>query len=76
MGLHGDDRDFVTHSIAEATYLAERAVVFTPRPARVVYEQRVDLPNNRAPQLRVSPAFAEIERHLFDALAGTGGQAS
>ena len=38
---------FVTHSITEAAYLADRAVVFSPRPARVVADHRLDLPRER-----------------------------
>jgi NitT/TauT family transport system ATP-binding protein len=64
---------FVTHSVAEATYLADRAVVFSPRPARVIHDERVELPNSRTPELRVTPAFARVQRRLFDALAGAGG---
>ena len=35
---------FVTHSITEAAFLAERAVVFTRRPARIVIDHPIDLP--------------------------------
>jgi NitT/TauT family transport system ATP-binding protein len=59
---------FVTHSIAEAAYLAERAVVLTRRPARVVLEQRLDLPEDRTPELRGDARFAAETRVLYDAL--------
>ena len=38
---------FVTHSIAEAAYLAERVVVLSRRPARVVLDHAVALPAER-----------------------------
>lgn len=38
----------VTHSVAEAVYLASRVVVMGPRPGRVIEEFAVDLPGRRA----------------------------
>jgi len=63
---------FVTHSITEAAYLAERAVVFAPRPARIVLDHRVDLPLARSGVTRTDPAFARESRALFDALEKGG----
>lgn len=61
---------FVTHSIDEATYLAERAVMLSRRPARVVLDHRIDLPRDRDASIRTTTAFASQARTLFDALAG------
>jgi NitT/TauT family transport system ATP-binding protein len=66
---------FVTHSIAEAAFLAERAVVLTRRPARVVLEHRVDLPSERDAALRGDPRFAHETRVLYEALARGNGDA-
>ena len=63
---------FVTHAIIEAAYLAERAVVFSPRPARVVADLRVDLPRERSAALRTDPAFVRVTRVLFEALERGG----
>lgn len=63
---------FVTHSITEAAYLAERAIVFSPRPARVVADHRVDLPRERAGALRTEASFARQARALYDALEQGG----
>jgi NitT/TauT family transport system ATP-binding protein len=63
---------FVTHSITEAAYLADRAVVFSPRPARIVADLRVDLPRERSSAIRTGATFQEILRALFDALSGGG----
>jgi NitT/TauT family transport system ATP-binding protein len=60
---------FVTHSIIEAAFLADRAIVLTRRPARVVIDHRLDLPPQRTPALRTDPQFAREMRVLFDALA-------
>jgi NitT/TauT family transport system ATP-binding protein len=59
---------FVTHSIAEAAYLAERVVVLSRRPARTVLDQRVALPAARSAALRAEPAFARTMGVLQDAL--------
>ncbi|HYO07829.1 MAG TPA: ABC transporter ATP-binding protein [Tepidisphaeraceae bacterium] len=59
---------FVTHSINEAAFLADRAVVFTRRPARVMLDHVLDLPAERRAELRTEPRFAREMRVLFDAL--------
>jgi NitT/TauT family transport system ATP-binding protein len=63
---------FVTHSMSEAAYLAERAVVLSPRPARIVAERRIDLPRERNAETRSDPAFAREARALLDALEKGG----
>lgn len=59
---------FVTHSIIEAAFLADRAIVLTRRPARVVIDHPLDLPAERTPALRTDAHFAREMRVLFDAL--------
>lgn len=59
---------FVTHSIIEAAFLADRAIVFSRRPARIALDHRLDLPPERTPQLRTDPHFAREMRQLHDAL--------
>ena len=65
---------FVTHSIMEATFLAERAVVLTRRPARVTLDHRLDLPAARDARLRTEPQFARQMRVLFEALERGDGR--
>jgi len=59
---------FVTHSIIEAAFLADRAIVFTRRPARIVLDHRLDLPVERTAALRTDPQFAREMRKLYEAL--------
>jgi NitT/TauT family transport system ATP-binding protein len=59
---------FVTHSIAEAAYLAERVVVLSRRPARIVLDHALALPAERSAALRAEPAFARELGVLQEAL--------
>jgi NitT/TauT family transport system ATP-binding protein len=61
---------FVTHSILEATFLAERAVVLTRRPARINLDHRLDLPAERTQELRSEAQFAQQMGVLLEALIG------
>ena len=59
---------FVTHSTGEATFLAQRAIVLSRRPGRIVVDCRVDLPAQRGGLLRATPEFAAQTRVLYEAL--------
>lgn len=61
---------FVTHAIYEAAFLAERAIVMSRRPGRIVHDARIDLPPERAASLRGEPAFAREVAALLRALEG------
>ncbi|AKT39206.1 ABC transporter ATP-binding protein [Chondromyces crocatus] len=63
---------FVTHSILEAAYLAERAVVLTPRPAQIVLDRTLALPSRRDASLRLEASFAHEVRILQEALERGG----
>ncbi len=63
---------FVTHSISEAAFLANRAVVFSARPATVMLDTRLDLPLERAVELRSEVGFVAQTRALHAALVKGG----
>jgi NitT/TauT family transport system ATP-binding protein len=54
----------VTHSISEALLLADRVVVLSPRPGRVLRELDVPFPRPRSDAIRYSPEFVALSRDL------------
>ncbi len=53
---------FVTHSIAEAVYLADEVLVFSRRPGRVIDRIRTEFAYPRVSELRYTPEFTGLER--------------
>ncbi len=62
----------VTHDLDEALLLADRVLVSTPRPGRIVADIPVPLPRPRTPDLTLTPAFAALRGRLMDELRATG----
>jgi NitT/TauT family transport system ATP-binding protein len=60
---------FITHGIAEAAFLADRVLVMSPRPGRIVDEVEVALPRPRTVEMLADPAFGSICARLRQALA-------
>jgi ABC-type nitrate/sulfonate/bicarbonate transport system ATPase subunit len=58
---------FVTHDVDEAVFLADRVVVFSARPARVLRDLRVSaaLPAERTLDLQESPAFRQLRQEVL-----------
>jgi len=61
---------FVTHSIPEAVFLADRVVVMTPRPGRVARVLTVPLPRPRAAATRARPDFGALTLAIHETLTG------
>ena len=66
---------FVTHHIDEAVLLADRLVVFSPAPGRVLEVVRVPAPRPRGPEFRHDPRFIETAAHVRRLLFDPTGQA-
>lgn len=67
---------FVTHSIGEAVFLAQRAIMLSARPARMVADRAIELPGPRTPAVRDTAEFGELVRALHQdliAAEGAGG---
>jgi NitT/TauT family transport system ATP-binding protein len=64
---------FITHSTAEAVYLADRVIVMTARPGKIRDEFKVALPRPRTLDVMNTEAFGAYVRRVRNALnAGTG----
>ena len=60
---------FVTHDIDEAIYLADRIVVMSASPGRVIADIKVTLPRPRPPEIRNDPVFTAYRQRIWDLLA-------
>ena len=64
---------FITHSIPEALFLADRVLVMTPRPGRVVEDARVPFARPRKLDVMTTPEFGGYVKRIrdhFDAKVG------
>ena len=67
----GDGRTvvLVTHDVEEALLLADRVVVMSARPGRIVSDTRIDFSRPRHTKLVTDPAFVTAKGQLLDTLA-------
>jgi succinate dehydrogenase/fumarate reductase flavoprotein subunit len=59
---------FVTHDIDEALFLADRVLVMSARPGRIVQEIKVPFARPRKTAVSVSQEFMELKRRCLDLL--------
>ena len=59
---------FVTHSIEEAVFLADRIVVMSAHPGRIRATYRVSLPRPRSSTTRALPEFVRLSQELWESL--------
>jgi NitT/TauT family transport system ATP-binding protein len=63
---------FVTHSIAEAVFLADRVVVFTPRPGSIAEVLQIEVPRPRRLEVRGSNQFTQYVNRIRDLFGSMG----
>ena len=58
---------FTTHDVDEAVFLADRIIVFSARPARILkdIEVRAELPRDRTLEVMELPAFRRLRREVL-----------
>ncbi len=65
---------FVTHSIPEAVFLADRVVVMSPRPGRVANIRQVEIARPRTAETRADPVLGRMSFELYTELSGATGR--
>jgi NitT/TauT family transport system ATP-binding protein len=51
---------FVSHTLEDSIYLADRLLVLSPKPARLILDYRIPLPRSRDPKVVKTKGFSEI----------------
>ena len=64
---------FITHSIPESVFLADRVLVMTPRPGRFVEDIRISLPRPRTLEIMNTSKFGNYVAHIRALFNVTGG---
>lgn len=59
---------FVTHDIDEALFLADRVIMMSARPGRMIEDIRVPFARPRHPELVTEPEFTRLKRHFLELL--------
>jgi NitT/TauT family transport system ATP-binding protein len=59
---------FVTHSLGEAVFLADRVAVFSARPGRIKQVINVDEAHPRKPSFMTAEKFTRLRNELYDLL--------
>ena len=59
---------FVTHSISEACFLADRILMLSSRPGKIIGDLKINLPEKRDTEVRLSPAYADSQKNVREIL--------
>ena len=67
---------FITHSISEAVFLADRVLVMTARPGKIVEEVAIDLPRPRPFEVMAEIEFVQYVRRIRARFSHNGATAA
>ena len=59
---------FVTHDVDEAIFLADRVLVMSASPGRIIEDVRVPLPRPRSAEVTTDSEFIALKRHLLQVI--------
>jgi NitT/TauT family transport system ATP-binding protein len=59
---------FVTHDVDEAIFLADRVLVMSAAPGRIIEDVKVPLPRPRSPEVTTAADFIALKRHFLHAI--------
>ncbi len=65
---------FITHSISEAVLLADKVLVMSARPGRLLEQMDIDLPRPRSLDTMQIPAFSDYTRRIRSHIYGRSAQ--
>jgi len=57
---------FVTHDIDEAAFLADRVLIMSASPGKIIADIRVGLARPRDPSMMTSDEFIDVKRRCID----------
>lgn len=72
---HPDTFVLVSHLVPEAIFMADRVLVMSPRPGKIVAEVKIDIPRPRGSHVR-SNAFFDYLDHIDRIMGGHQGPAT
>ncbi|MEV8466918.1 ABC transporter ATP-binding protein [Fluviibacterium sp. DFM31] len=59
---------FVTHDVDEAVFLADRVLIMSAAPGRIIEDFKVGLPRPRTTDMAALPAYIEARRHCLETI--------
>jgi NitT/TauT family transport system ATP-binding protein len=59
---------FVTHDVDEAIFLADRVLIMSAAPGRIIEDVTVPLPRPRNAEISTDPEFVKLKRHFLQVI--------